>query len=508
MARLSAPMLVPMLALATLAVGLAPAAARADDIGAAARGVVRVVTIAVVDGQVVGFGHGSGIAIGRNRIVTNAHVVDLAQRYSADVVIGVVPSQGAKSYRGRLVAYDARRDLALVEFGGTSLPPATLYTGPSSEGEAVVALGFPGNVDLATARSAADYITPTAPVRSEGVLSGRRQLTGTQVLLHTASIARGSSGGPLLDRCGRVIGVNSAITRGEEGDSTFGFAIADSELAGFLRDARQPYASVGSPCTSIEERLRTDSDAEARAAASAAAARREAATDAGIAREERLARLRERAQRGRENVMAVAVLLLVGGALALGAAGLFASTGRRRATGRAAAGGALGVAAAVLVFVVRPSAEVVLLPASAPAAVAAQDKATGALTCAIVPERSRIVTSSTAPVALSWAANGCVDRHEPFQQVAGRWERLEVPDDEQTVTLRSFDPATRTYAATRWFLDSDAMATARQLRGADTTSCGVDPAAVARQAAAAAAIRAQLPPLPNEKLVYACTHAR
>ena len=191
-----------------------PATARADDIAAAGRGVVRVVTIAIVDGRVVGFGHGSGVAVGPDRIITNAHVVELAQRYPEDVVIGVVPSEGAKGFQGRLVAYDAQADLALISFAGAKLPPATFYTGSMGEGDPVVALGYPGNVDLATARSAADYITPTTPVRSEGVLSGRRALSGVEVLLHTASIARGNSGGPLLDRCGRVIGINSAITRG------------------------------------------------------------------------------------------------------------------------------------------------------------------------------------------------------------------------------------------------------------------------------------------------------
>ena len=102
----------------------APAAA--DDIGATARGVVRVVTIAVVDGQVVGFGHGSGVAIAPNRIVTNAHVVELAERYPDNVVVGVVPSEGDKSYQGRLIAYDAQRDLALIEFTGARLPVAAL----------------------------------------------------------------------------------------------------------------------------------------------------------------------------------------------------------------------------------------------------------------------------------------------------------------------------------------------------------------------------------------------
>ena len=249
--------------LATLLLATAPA--RADDISATARGVVRVVTIAMVDNQVVGFGHGSGFAVAPNRIVTNAHVVELAARYPDNVVIGVVPSEGAKSYQGKVIAIDAARDLALIEFTGVSVPPVAIYSGPVDEGSLVTALGYPGNVDLATAQSAADYIHPLTPIRSEGVFSGRRVMSNVQVLLHTAGIARGNSGGPLLDPCGRVLGVNSAITRGEDGDSSFGFAIADSELTSFLASAKQPYAAVGLPCTSIADRMKQDSDADAQA---------------------------------------------------------------------------------------------------------------------------------------------------------------------------------------------------------------------------------------------------
>lgn len=501
-------MIARLVALLLLVASVVPAAARADDIAATARGVVRVVTIAVVDGQVVGFGHGSGVAVAPGRIVTNAHVVELAQRYPDNVVIGIVPSQGSKSYRGKLIAYDTKRDLALIESSGAQLPPAALYTGPSAEGDAVVALGYPGNVDLATARSAADYITPMAPVRSEGVFSGRRQLTGIEVLLHTASIARGNSGGPLLDRCGRVIGINSAITRGEEGDSTFGFAIADTELAGFLRDADQPYTAVGTPCTSIEERLRADSDADAKAAAAAADARRSAATDAGLKREERLATARADAERGRENVMALAALLLVGGALALGGAGLLVSRGDKVPAVWAAAGGGAAIVASVLVFVFRPSG-VVTLPDSAPVVNAPLPAAAlGRLSCSFVPERSRVVTASTAPVGLDWQANGCADGHSPFVEVAGRWERVEVPGNEQTATLRSFDPLTRTYAATRYFLDADAMAALRKTQGGAAPACSTDPGVQAALLERQSALRQALPPLPNEKLVYSCTAAR
>ena len=86
-----------------------------DDVTATERSVVRVVTVATVLGQVVGFGHGSGFAIAPNRIVTNAHVVADAEEFPDNVVIGIVPSEGSRSYAGRLLRIDRRRDLALSQ---------------------------------------------------------------------------------------------------------------------------------------------------------------------------------------------------------------------------------------------------------------------------------------------------------------------------------------------------------------------------------------------------------
>src|SRR5687767_8468835 len=116
----------PRLALILLALSalLFAAPARADDISATARSVVRVVTIAVDGQEVVGFGHGSGFAVAPNRIVTNAHVVALAAEHPENVAVGVVPSEGSKSYGARLVAFDPARDLALLELTEGRLPPA------------------------------------------------------------------------------------------------------------------------------------------------------------------------------------------------------------------------------------------------------------------------------------------------------------------------------------------------------------------------------------------------
>lgn len=510
---LSRFVLVPLLSALLLVVGLLPVAAGADDIAATARGVVRVVTIAMVDNEVAGFGHGSGFAVAPNRIVTNAHVVELAERYPDNVVIGVVPSEGSKSYQGRVIAYDSRRDLALIEVSEAKLPPAALFTGPVTEGDQVIALGYPGNVDLATAQSAADYIRPLSPVRSQGVASGRRALTGIEVLLHTASIARGNSGGPLLDPCGRVIGVNSALTRADDGDSTFGFAIADTELMAFLRAAKQPYASNGVPCTSIEERLREDSAADAKAVADAAAAKREEANAAAFRREEALNTARAQVERSRENTMAVAALLLVAGALVIGGAGLLEMRGKRRPAIVAASVGTVTIVVAVVVFLLRPSAEITLpREAMAMATTIGQTPpgaAIGPLLCTLQPDRSRITVSSTAETRLDWGAKGCADGKTQYLEGEGGWQRIIVPDEEPTVIVARFDPVTRTYTQTRYMLPAATMESIRKLQQPTTPrGCVKTDTALQNLEGVQAQIRQQLPPLPNEKLVYSCRAGR
>ena len=493
-----------------IALAGASAPARADDISATGRGVVRIVTIAVVDDEVVGFGHGSGFAVAPNRIVTNAHVVDLAKRYPDNVVVGVVPSEGAKSYEGKVIAIDAARDLALIEFTGTRLPTVALYTGPVEEGALVTALGYPGNVDLATARSAVDYIHPLSPIRSEGVFSGRRTMSGVDVLLHTANIARGNSGGPLLDPCGRVIGVNSSFAKGEEGDSSFGFAIADSEVAAFLREAKQDYPAVGTVCTSILDRVKQDSEADAKASAEAEAAKREAAAQAVVAREQALGNARIAAERYRENIMALAAVLLVAGALVIGGGGLLEVRRKRReAIWAASAGGVLMLAAAV-VFFTRSSGEVTLPPDVVPthAPAVSSTAALGKMMCTVVPERSRVVSSSVEDLTIDWGAAGCMNGRTQYAENGSKWDRILVPSEDQTVSVLQFDPAARTYSSQLYFLTATQMDAFRKIRSQVTIkACTPDEAGRANLATQQSAIRTLLPAYPNEKIVYSCKSA-
>jgi S1-C subfamily serine protease len=485
--------------------------ARADDISASGRGVVRIVTIAVVGDEVVGFGHGSGFAVAPNRIVTNAHVVELASRYPDNVVIGVVPSEGDKSYQGKLIKIDTERDLALIEFTGVRLAPLTLYTGSASEGEALIALGYPGNVDVATARTAADYITPQSPVRSQGGFAGARKLQGIDVLLHTASIARGNSGGPLLDRCGRVLGVNSAITRGDEGDSTFAFAIAGTELAAFLQEAKQPFATVAVPCTSVEEQMAAERNADEKAKLDAEERERTADAASAAERADAVAQARNRNETLRENFMAGAAVLLVFGALALGGAGLLLSRERKREAIWVAVGGAVLMLGAVALFVTRPSfdeTKLVGVPKAAETRTVPTDASQGRLLCKLVPERSRVTVTATDTVELDIGADGCINGRTQYAEAGTHWQRILVPDTEPNVSVLDYDPATRTYTNTRYLLSSDQMKQARALRkDVPIKACSADQAARGNLATQQQSIRTALPAVYNEKLVYSCSAA-
>ncbi|MFL9840782.1 trypsin-like peptidase domain-containing protein [Sphingomonas sp. ST-64] len=488
-----------------------PLAARADDISAAGRGVVRIVTIATVEGEVVGFGHGSGFAVAPNRVLTNAHVVEAAERYPGNVVIGVVPSEGDKTFQGRLIAIDSDRDLALIEFTGIRLPALTFYSGPVNEGDSMIALGYPGNVDLATARSAADFITPLTPIRSQGVFSGRRDLQGVKVLLHTAGIARGNSGGPLLDQCGRVLGVNAALTRADDGDASFGFAIANEEVAAFLREAKQPMPANGVACTSIAERLAQDRSAAEQARDAEELRRREAAAIAAADRDNAIQRARSENIVTRENYMAGAALLLVFGAFTLGIAGLLLTREQKREAIYTAVGGGALIAASFVTFILRPAFDPAAIDGGARVSIpppAAQPGGLGKMVCTIDPARSRITVSDTQDVAIDINPDGCVNGRTQYAEAGQNWQRILVPDEEQAVSVLEYAPTTRTYSTTRYLLPARQMEEARKRRAeVKVKACSTDPAARADLTSRQQAIRTALPQIFNERLVYSCKPA-
>jgi V8-like Glu-specific endopeptidase len=492
-----------LLAMLVLIAPVAPA--RADDISAAGRSVVRVVVVTFgEDGEVAGFGHGSGFAVAPNRIVTNAHVVAAAAE-GKNVSIGIVPSEGAQGIRATILSIDPARDLALLQIEQGGLIPIALYVGPLDDGAPVAALGYPGNVDLATARSVQDYITPVPATRSVGIFSNVRPINGITTLLHTANIARGHSGGPLLDQCGRVLGVNTLITRNQDGDAPFAFAVANRELTAFLQQAHQPFQAIATECVSMSDRLRQDQErttAEENARAARVAAEAAKARDA---RERTIDQIRET----RDTRLALAVLLIVFALLGFGGGGIMLTKDRMRPARILGAAGAGFLLLAVIAFLSRPSlsgAEQAPAPAVDTAA-ATPDRFAGQNMCRLIPERSRVTVSTATEVPFEWAASGCVNARTQYARNGDVWTRILVPNDEQAVSVAEFRPANGEYVVTRYLLDGQTMGRVRALRrDVGVKACTGDAEARTILADQQREIGAVLPHLPNERLVYSCTH--
>lgn len=493
-----------------LVAGAAPArlAAEPADIAAAARSVVRVVLVANDGEEMSLVGHGSGVAIAPNRILTNAHVVAPA-REDDTMRIGVVPPEGKGGWFARVIAFSPGNDLALIELTEPgALPVATLYTGPVADGADVYAVGYPGNVDVAQGFNIGDLITPSAPVKTRGSISAGRSSKAFDTLLHTAPIGAGNSGGPLLDGCGRLIGINSFGTVSGDADSAFYFAASMREVSRFLLAAKVKPRTTGAPCRSLADFSR---DEAARTAGEKERAFEEARI-ATIAADKARGEAQLEVIAERENGMAIAGLALLL-ALATGGAGVFLlSNGRQRDAGIAAALTVLLLGGAVYAWVQRPDLDEIATRADA--ALGAADKGrrlpaptsplAGELVCVLDLPRSRVTVSSTADVDLNWSADGCADGQQ-FANGSDGWFRVFVPARDETVTVASFDPATGAYRAERYPLDYDAMARLRAEAGKQPAPrCGGGADAARAMISGQLALKSQLPPTPNERLVYAC----
>jgi S1-C subfamily serine protease len=503
------------LALAVLVLlASSPALADPADIDAAARGVVRVVIVEIDGDQVIPVSHGTGFAVGPETVVTNAHVVAEA-RADDELAIGIVPSDGASAVYGRLVAVSPRTDLALIATTSPiRLPPLTISSSAAGDSGTVTSVGYPMNVDRAQGLSISDIFRAQPPVKSTGSLAGRRPTRDFDSLLHTAPIARGNSGGPLLDDCGRVIGVNSFGAESSGAEAEFYFAVSARELLAFLRANNVTPQVNGMPCRSLADLEAAERERAERAQL--------AAQSRASAAEQALARRRDAERRNvefalmaeRENGMALALVLLIAALGAGGAAFVFHERDDRKRLKVAAAAGALAVGGALFAWALRPGFDEVegrleeLLraemevrdtgPVESPPA--------GAMVCVLDPDRSRVTGPAPDDLPLEWSAGGCVNGRTQYGLADGQWSRVFVPGEEAVVSVARFDPGTREYHVERYLLANGAMTRARAARAEfEAPACGSERQAALDLGARQAAILSLLPERPNERLVYRCS---
>ncbi|MEP3758158.1 MAG: hypothetical protein ABJM62_01125, partial [Marinomonas sp.] len=368
-----------------------------------------------------------------------------------------------------------------------------------------------------------DIFRAQPPVKSRGFLSGARPSRQFDTILHTAPIARGNSGGPLLDGCGRVLGVNSFGADSDGSDAEFYFAVSMREVLPFLRDNGVEPQVNALPCRSIADLNASE--------AARVEEQREAARELMEKREAEIAVKKSRAQleaqiavlSERENAMAMAMIALL---VAIGA-GFVAVQLRRTAVfddedgaeddgnqRRVIIFGAVAViamAAAAYLWVSRPGLEDIDRRIAAAMNEGGDDSPgeggtseEGTLICTLIPERSRITGARSDDVEFAWASDGCVNDRTQYGLKNAEWTRVFVPNNEDAVAINNYDPETRTFRTDRFLLGANDMEKARAARAKyKPPQCGVTDASrtLGEQQSS---VRALLPSQPNERLVYEC----
>ena len=276
-----------------LAAGVCLALARAamaqddsnDALRTAERSVVRVVTVSLdATGQPIGLDTGSGFAVATGQVVTNDHVVQGSPQAS-EVDIFVIPEGdvGGVARRASVRQTWTDADLALLSAPNLTSPPMPIARLAPGKDATVRAIGYPGVTDAVRNLSLKEILSPQEPYVTAGSIAlfssiapgGRR----IDTIFHTAPINPGNSGGPLIDECGRVIGVNTwgaGAQLSDDGQVTAPqgqfVATKSSELAQFLGDAQVTAKLLDGPCVpaaaqTLDDRLKVDEAAIASQAA-------------------------------------------------------------------------------------------------------------------------------------------------------------------------------------------------------------------------------------------------
>jgi serine protease Do len=169
-----------------------------EEVTQAVRSTTERVGPAVV-GLGKGWGRGSGVVIADGAVLTTAHNLRGEQ-------VTVVFADGRRE-AGAVAGVDAEGDVAVVSVETGDIEPIEWgEPGELGPGSVVFALANPGGRGL---RATLGLVTSTG-ARLRGA-RGRR-IRGT--IEHTAPLPRGSSGGPLVDQEGRLLGLNSVRMEG------------------------------------------------------------------------------------------------------------------------------------------------------------------------------------------------------------------------------------------------------------------------------------------------------
>jgi tetratricopeptide (TPR) repeat protein len=181
------------------------------------------VAIETFDSRGATLSRGSGFFISSDRIITNRHVIEKSTRVEIHLM------NGSKYVAKGVLAIDGEGDLALllVDIPKELAVPLPLVKSAPLEGESIVVIGNPFGLEGSV---------------SNGIVSAVREIPGYgKIIQITAPISPGSSGSPVVNMRGEVIGV--ATLQAAEGQS-LNFAVPSERISQLKINDVQSFASL------------------------------------------------------------------------------------------------------------------------------------------------------------------------------------------------------------------------------------------------------------------------
>lgn len=162
--------------------------------------------------------YGSGVVVsGEGDIVTNEHVINNCARVRIQPLGTPV----------KVVARDARNDLALLRVEGLDLPPVKLRAGRNVRlGDDIIAIGYP-----------LKGVLSSGAVVTSGIVNAMTGLKDdTSAFQISATVQPGSSGGPIFDRSGNLVGIVRArlLSTAQANPQNVNFGINLATVSNFL----------------------------------------------------------------------------------------------------------------------------------------------------------------------------------------------------------------------------------------------------------------------------------
>lgn len=181
------------------------------------------VAIETFDAKGVTISRGSGFFVASDKIITNRHVIEKSNRVEVHLM------DGRKFSARGVLAVDGEGDLALLQIDvpQNSVAPLPLVQVAPQEGESIVVVGNPFGLEGSV---------------SNGIVSAVREIPGYgKIIQITAPISPGSSGSPVVNMRGQVIGV--ATLQAAEGQS-LNFAVPSQRISQLQVGALRSFISL------------------------------------------------------------------------------------------------------------------------------------------------------------------------------------------------------------------------------------------------------------------------